>query len=180
MRRERNIILMAVLIATVGVVLASPGVAKAADPVLQGYGNPLVTVQPPTVCAEGTQKRDANGNLVFDSQGNAVCAERVAGVAGAQKSVAAPVAAVAPAGAAPAAAPNAGVKGATKVKQGTPAAPTAVAPAQRSAAPLATTKSARTLPFTGAELGVFAVVGLALLAGGLLLRLTARQKRSRA
>jgi hypothetical protein len=89
-----------------------------------------------------------------------------------------------PAAAAPAAAvvtvpvsgPTHGVQGATKVKTSTPAA----APAQRSAAPLAATKTAGTLPFTGAELTVFALVGLALLGGGFLLRLTARQKhRSR-
>lgn len=79
------------------------------------------------------------------------------------------------------AAPTAGVAGATKVKQ-SPAPTTrvaAVSPAthtSRSAAPLATTRSSGTLPFTGLQLGVFAVVGLALLAGGLLLRATSRRR----
>lgn len=49
----------------------------------------------------------------------------------------------------------------------------AVSPEQ---APLTQTASAETLPFTGAELGLFAVVGAALLLGGLLLRASARQR----
>jgi hypothetical protein len=86
----------------------------------------------------------------------------------------------------PVSTPSSGVKGATKVKatKKAPTTPrsTGVSPAQhtRSAAPLATTKSSGALPFTGAELGIFAVVGIALLTGGLLLRLTARQKRTSA
>lgn len=43
-------------------------------------------------------------------------------------------------------------------------------------APLARTASAGTLPFTGAELGLFALVGAALLLGGFLLRASARQR----
>lgn len=42
------------------------------------------------------------------------------------------------------------------------------------AAPLGTTKTSGALPFTGSQLGVFALVGLALLAVGLLLRSTGR------
>lgn len=49
----------------------------------------------------------------------------------------------------------------------------AVSPSQ---APLTQTASAETLPFTGAELGLFAIVGAALLLGGLLLRASARQR----
>jgi hypothetical protein len=44
-------------------------------------------------------------------------------------------------------------------------------------APLAATKiKGGALPFTGAQLGLFAIVGLALLAMGLLLRSTGRQR----
>jgi hypothetical protein len=43
-------------------------------------------------------------------------------------------------------------------------------------APVARTASAGTLPFTGAELGLFALVGSALLLGGILLRASARQR----
>jgi hypothetical protein len=75
--------------------------------------------------------------------------------------------------------PTSGVKGATKVKTKPAARPqTAAAPAQRQAAPLAQTRQAGTLPFTGAQLGIFAIVGLALVGGGILLRLTGRQKRT--
>jgi hypothetical protein len=77
-----------------------------------------------------------------------------------------------------------GVAGATTTKQ----SPAQVAPAQAvkttppaaqtAASPLATTKSSGTLPFTGAELGVFAIVGAALLAGGLLLWLCGGNRKS--
>lgn len=62
-----------------------------------------------------------------------------------------------------------GVAGARKTK---------TTPAPQQAAPLSSTRPSGTLPFTGAELAVFAVVGAALLGGGLLLRLTARQRRT--
>jgi LPXTG-motif cell wall-anchored protein len=52
-------------------------------------------------------------------------------------------------------------------------------PPRQAAAPLGTTRTSGTLPFTGAELSVFALVGLALIGGGILLRMTGRQKRSR-
>jgi uncharacterized surface anchored protein len=79
-----------------------------------------------------------------------------------------------------------GVAGTTTNKQSPK--PGQVAPAQvvkttppasqSTASPLETTKSSGTLPFTGAELGVFAIVGAALLAGGLLLRMSARNRKS--
>ncbi len=46
--------------------------------------------------------------------------------------------------------------------------------------PLGATHTQGTLPFTGAQLGVFAAVGLALLAGGLLLRRAGRSTGERA
>lgn len=46
-------------------------------------------------------------------------------------------------------------------------------------APVATTKASGTLPFTGVQLALFAVVGLALLASGLVLRATGRPSQRR-
>jgi len=45
---------------------------------------------------------------------------------------------------------------------------------QKASAPLKTSKAAGTLPFTGADLGVFAVVAVALIGGGVLLRRVSR------
>jgi hypothetical protein len=81
--------------------------------------------------------------------------------------------------AAPAATRTQAVAAATKVKTTKPSKPAAVSPAQHSAAPLATTRSSGTLPFTGAELGIFALVGIALLGAGLMLRMTSRGHKSR-
>lgn len=50
---------------------------------------------------------------------------------------------------------------------------------QAAAAPIATTRAAGTLPFTGAQLALFALVGLALVASGLLLRSTSRPAQRR-
>jgi hypothetical protein len=69
--------------------------------------------------------------------------------------------------------PTAGVLGAQHTKTSPKAG---VSPAQKSAAPLAATKPASgTLPFTGLQLAVFAIIGGALLAGGILLRATGRK-----
>lgn len=80
-------------------------------------------------------------------------------------------------------APDSGVAGTSKTivakaKTNAAAKPAAqvagaVSPTQ---APLQQTATAETLPFTGAELGLFAIVGGALLLGGLLLRSSARQR----
>ena len=43
--------------------------------------------------------------------------------------------------------------------------------------PLTTTRRSSSLPFTGAELGIFALVGAALVGSGVLLRLSARPKK---
>lgn len=129
---------------------------------VQGYGNPVVilTVPPATVTPTVTPP-------VVTSQ------------------AAAPPAAVLPAAAAPPA-PASDVAGASKtiVKAKPKARPQAkpqpvaqvagvATPVQ---APLARTASAGTLPFTGAELAMFALVGAALLLGGILLRVSSRQR----
>jgi hypothetical protein len=141
------------------------------DPTISGYCSPLavVVVPPPPVCTEvaaGTEGalQAPNGKWYTNApNGNA--------------------AACGPA--APPPAPTVtvplkqGVAGATKVKKAPRAQPIAqVSPATHESAPLATTKQAGTLPFTGAELGIFALVGLALIGGGIALRQTARSKRT--
>jgi hypothetical protein len=87
--------------------------------------------------------------------------------------IAPPVPQVTPPALAPVTAGVAGVQ-----KTATPKAEVlgAQSPNQSAAAPLATTKTSGTLPFTGAELGLFALVGLALVGSGLLLRTTAKHR----
>lgn len=59
----------------------------------------------------------------------------------------------------------------------TPATRISRSPRTSAVSPItATTKSTGTLPFTGAELALFALVGLTLIGTGLLLRTTARQR----
>lgn len=55
----------------------------------------------------------------------------------------------------------------------------ATAPSKAAIAPISTTKVSGTLPFTGAQLALFALVGLALLATGLVLRSTGRPSSRR-
>jgi hypothetical protein len=98
-----------------------------------------------------------------------------------------PVAEVAPTVVLPTVLPTGNVAGEQETKTGTPATPkkpgAGVKPASKTVAgnvaPLAQTKKTGSLPFTGAELGLFALVGGILIASGLALRFTARQ-RSRA
>jgi hypothetical protein len=133
--------------------------AQRSNPTIQGYCSPLVILPPATttVCVQ----QGPNGTTT-------PCGQDVAQTAN---------------GAAPAQAagtvtvPTQGVAGASKVKQSPPAT-AAGSPTQQSAAPLATTRSSGSLPFTGAQLAVFALVGLTLLAGGFLLRMTARHKET--
>lgn len=203
MRRERTIALLAMLIAVAGVTLFAPGRASAAspreicndliahggttstnyaqadidayrqalqnDPTIQGYCPPLVvvTTQSCVEVAPGTPNavQAQNGKwFLYAPNGNAEACTTPPGTT----TTTTTTAATPPT-------PTAGVLGTTKVKQA-PAAPTAaVSPSTRSAAPLATTRSSGTLPFTGLQLGVFAAVGIALLLGGLLLRTTSRK-----
>jgi hypothetical protein len=87
----------------------------------------------------------------------------------------------------PAPAVVAGVKGASQTVTSASQPTTALKGAQHtvgaraaSAAPIATTKkTSGTLPFTGAQLGLFLLAGLTLVASGLLLRSTGRPTRQR-
>jgi hypothetical protein len=205
MRRGRYIAFLAMLVTALGVGIAvAPGAAGAAspqdicndlkahgsltgtytpaelaayqdalknDPTISGYCSPLavVVVPPPPVCTEvaaGTQGavQAPNGKWYTNvPNGNAAACGPAAPQPAQTTTVTVPV--------------TQGVKGATKVKKAPPAQPIAqVSPATHESAPLATTKQAGTLPFTGAELGIFAIVGLALIGGGILLRQTARHK----
>jgi hypothetical protein len=51
-----------------------------------------------------------------------------------------------------------------------------VAGVQKTIGQVAPAQASGTLPFTGAQLGIFAIIGLALVSGGLLLRSTARER----
>lgn len=132
---------------------------------VQGYGNPVIVAAPPVVTAQSPATEAVTPSV---------------DVAAAPAAVATPPAAVATPPAAAQAAPATGVAGTTKtiVKKPAKASPVArvagvATPAQQ---PLARTASAETLPFTGIELALFALVGSALLLGGLLLRASARQR----
>ena len=86
--------------------------------------------------------------------------------------------AVTPATPAAPAAPTSGVAGTNKTIVNASAQP-AAAPTTGVAGvqtPLTQTATADTLPFTGSELGLFALVGAALLLGGLALRASARRR----
>jgi hypothetical protein len=119
---------------------------------VQGYGNPVVGVVPPVQTPGGpggSGPGESGGPIASESGAVAGAATPVSesGVAG----VATPVSASASGG------PAAG----------------GVSPAQT---PLAETATVGALPFTGIELGMFALVGAALLLGGLLLRTSARKR----
>lgn len=141
---------------------------------VQGYGNPvLVTpvvvtppsypcvppanIQPGQTLPEGQKVCETPSTVVEAAPATPATPE--AGVAGVSKTVVKKPVVSKPA-----------VKAKPQPATGTAGVQT---PAQ---APLARTASAGTLPFTGAELGLFALVGAALLLGGLLLRASARQR----
>ena len=135
------------------------------SPAVQGYGNPTVVVVPPTVTPPTVTPPTPQVTPLATPP--VVTPPVVAPV------VETPAAAPAPASVV------AGVSKTVKPKPAAQAKPVArvagvATPAQQ--APLARTASAETLPFTGAELGLFALVGAALLLGGLLLRASARQR----
>jgi hypothetical protein len=130
------------------------------DPTVQGYCSPIATVTPPgTVLTPPAPLSPSVPQVAPGVQLPAI----VAGVAGQRKTI------VTRAKPQAKAQPQAKAKPQAKVLA-------ARSPSKSSAAPLATTKKRGALPFTGAELALFALVGLALIASGLLLRTTARQR----
>lgn len=144
---------------------------------VQGYGNPVVIVTPPLVTPPVVTATPP----ITEVTATPVA---VGQVAPAVTPVVTPAGtpAVTPAGTPAAQAPVTGVAGVNKTVVNAKPKP-ATGPATGTAgvqtpeqAPLARTASAGTLPFTGAELGLFALVGAALLLGGLLLRASARQR----
>ncbi len=141
------------------------------DPTVQGYGcsSPVVT---PTVTPTPPQTPAGAPTPAETPAATPAAQPQTSGVAGQQATILPAPAFVAPA-AAPA--PTTGVAGQQKTLKGRPAA---VAPA-KAAAVLGTSKTTGTLPFTGAELALFLIVGLALIGAGFLLRLTARQRPTR-
>ena len=140
------------------------------DPTIQGYGcngvvpppapAPTPAVQP---SAPATQPTQGSGPVTSGAVPLSPSVPQVsppaqlpavtAGVAGARKTIAAT--------AKPAR--TAGVLGAKS-------------PTKSAVAPLTATAKRGALPFTGAELGIFALVGLALIGSGLLLRTTSRRR----
>jgi len=150
------------------------------DSTVQGYCSPVVIITPPPVTTTtGTTPPTTTVTTTVTTQtppattttatpatpgapvtpatpgAPAVPLTPTSGVQGVQATVTAP------------AATTQGVQGANHTVR-TPVARTAAA------SPLGTTKTTGALPFTGSQLGVFALVGLALLAAGLLLRSTGR------
>lgn len=146
------------------------------DPTIQGYGcggaitPPPVTPAPatPSITPPGTPPPAGPPSTPSTPSGPSTPpvpltptpaptpAAGVAAVKGARHTVVTPKA------------PTRGVEGANH---------TVRTPVTRSAAPLATMKTRGTLPFTGAQLSLFLLVGLALLATGLLLRSTGRARQ---
>jgi hypothetical protein len=176
MRRGHKLITLAACLAATAFSTGAPGALadstdicqqvrdgqiNPSDPIVQGYCGPIVVVLPPpptvtittTTPAATPPAAPTSPPTVTPPTSPAVVA---AGVKGAQHT---------------AATPTTGVKNAQHTAKA-PVAPAAIAP-------LATTKTTGTLPFTGAQLALFALVGLALLATGLLLRSTGRPSQRR-
>lgn len=137
------------------------GLISANDPIVQGYCGPIVPVTPPVTVTPVTPPVTGTPPVVVapttpPASGTAGVVAVVTAVKGASHtSTATP-------------SPVAGVQG----QQHTVKTP--VTQRAGGAAPLGTQRVSGTLPFTGAQLGLFAIVGLALLATGLLLRSTGR------
>jgi hypothetical protein len=159
---------------------AAEWAAFGADPVVQGYG--CGTVVPPTTpttvvttaCVEGkivtTTSTTVNGVTTTTStskpgNGQQGCNEKLT-----------PAVPLSPAVAQVKPAATQGVAAQSKTITKGPAAKPAVVPSRSAVVPNATVKSKGNLPFTGAELALFAIVGLALIGSGLLLRTTARDR----
>lgn len=130
------------------------------DPTVQGYCSAIVPPAQPTSPAAPATPPAAPTVTPSPSAAPVPLTPQqpvvVVGVKGAQHTVSKPV--------------STGVKGA----QHTVALAT---PTKSAAGPIGATKTSGTLPFTGAQLSLFLLVGLALVATGLMLRATARTKQ---
>jgi hypothetical protein len=149
------------------------------DSTVQGYCSPVVIVTPPPVTTTTTSSTTPPTTTVTTTVTTQTPPATTTPV-----TPATPATPVTPGAPAVPLTPTSGVQGV----QATVAAPAATTqgvqganhtvktPVARAAgtSPLATTKTTGALPFTGSQLGVFALVGLALLAAGLLLRSTGR------
>ncbi len=121
------------------------------DPTVQGYCGPIASIVSPTIVTQGKTTPPGQGVIPVI---NTPLTPPKSGVKGADKTIKTPKK----------------VKGTTH----TVSAPKKTTSA--GAAPLSATKSSGSLPFTGAELTLFALVGLALIGTGLLLRTTAKER----
>lgn len=130
------------------------------DPTVQGYCSAIVPPAQPTSPAAPATPPAAPTVTPSPSAAPVPLTPQqpvvVVGVKGAQHTVSKPV--------------STGVKGA----QHTVALAT---PTKSAAGPIGATKTSGTLPFTGAQLSLFLLVGLALVATGLMLRSTARPRQ---
>jgi hypothetical protein len=137
---------------------------------VQGYCSPVVIVTPPvTVTTTVTGSTPAAPAPTETPPAGSTPAPSPP----AEQPQAVPLTPAAPA------APVAGVAAQRKtiVAKAKPArAAVKVTPTRATAAPASATRTSGALPFTGAELALFAVVGLALIGCGLLLRTTARHR----
>ena len=157
------------------------------DASVQGYGSPIVVTLPPIV----TSTPPTTQSTPTPTPAPEVCKEVAAGTPGATQApngkwytgpnahLCGPAAVTVPGPETTPVSevageqvivlnPVTGVAGATKTKPGVAG--------ERHSKPLGATVRSGSLPFTGAELTLFAIVGTLLIASGLLLRTTARQK----
>lgn len=155
--------------------LAAYRQALASDSTIQGYCSPLPALPQPQTCQQvapntAGASEASNGTWYANAPGGNANNCVHSGSAGSST----------PPGSSPGStggkAPTSGVKGASKTKTAPPTRSGVLPARHTSVAPLSTTRSSGTLPFTGLQLGIFVAVGLALLTGGALLRLTTRRR----
>ena len=158
--------------------------ALAHDPTVQGYCSPLVivTTPPTTTTTPGTTTPGTTTVVTTTTPGGSTTTltQTVPGTTtpGTTTTIAGTPPPTSTNGVLGVASPS--VVSQTPTSQVAGAQKTKTAPSTASAAPLSTTRSSGALPFTGLELGVFAAVGIALVAGGLLLRTSTRRRDTRA
>lgn len=179
MRRGRNYGAIAALIAALGIGVAmTPGVASAASP--QDICNALAAGTYAAADYTPAELAAYTAALTSDPTIQGYCSPLPVIPPVPSKPATPPAGGGNVAPATQVVVPTAGVKGAAKTKTAPQTGAAPAATQRTTAAPLGTTRTTGTLPFTGIQLAVFAIVGLGLLAGGFLLRMTSRQKRTHA